>query len=158
MFAVTIETLPGFEIKEVLGQVVGVVARPRNAYVEGVKSLTGKAPANVADALVRAREVAVAHMLRIAYERGANAVVGMRFDHRPVSESWNEICAYGTAVFVIPAPEPALSGLTSAASEASGARREDNADGAPGPARAERAQSGTAPAIEPPAIAGPPPE
>jgi len=82
MFAVTIETLPGFEIKEVLGQVVGVVARPRNAYVEGVKSLTGKAPANVADALVRAREVAVAHMLRIAYERGANAVVGMRFDQR----------------------------------------------------------------------------
>ena len=43
-------------------------------------------------------------MLRVAYQRGANAVVGMRFDHRPISESWNEVCAYGTAVFVIPAP------------------------------------------------------
>jgi uncharacterized protein YbjQ (UPF0145 family) len=151
MLAVTIETLPGFEIKEVLGQVVGVVARPRNAYVEGVKSLTGKAPSNVADALVRAREVAIAHMLRIAYQRGANAVVGMRFDHRPVSESWNEICAYGTAVFVIPAPEPALSGLTNAASETGEARRDDNAAGAAG-------RSGPGPTIDPPAIAGPPPE
>src|SRR5688572_14635785 len=43
-------------------------------------------------------------------------------------------------------PGPASSGLTSAASEASGARREDDAAEAPGPARAERAQWGTDPA------------
>jgi hypothetical protein len=42
-------------------------------------------------------------MLGRAYRRGANAVVGMRFDHRSISESWTEICAYGTAVFVTPA-------------------------------------------------------
>ena len=59
------------------------------------------------DHLIRVRELAVAHMLRVAYQRGANAVVGMRFDHRPISESWNEVCAYGTAVFVIPAPRHA---------------------------------------------------
>jgi uncharacterized protein YbjQ (UPF0145 family) len=104
MFAVTIDHLPGFEIKEIIGQVVGVVARPKNAYVEGVKSLAGGVRPNVADALARVREVAVAHMLQVAYQRGANAVLGMRFDHRPISESWTEICAYGTAVFVIPAP------------------------------------------------------
>jgi branched-chain amino acid transport system ATP-binding protein len=42
-----------------------------------------------------------------------------------------------------PAPEPASSGLTSVASEASGARREDDAARAPDPARAERAPRGT---------------
>jgi prolyl oligopeptidase len=42
-------------------------------------------------------------------------------------------------------PGPASSGLRSAGSEATGATREDGAEGAPGPARAERAQSGTAP-------------
>jgi uncharacterized protein YbjQ (UPF0145 family) len=104
MLAVTIDNLPGYEIKEVIGEVLGVVARPKNAYVEGVKTLTGTGNPNVTDHLVRVREGAVAHMLRVAYQRGANAVVGMRFDHRPISESWNEVCAYGTAVFVIPAP------------------------------------------------------
>ena len=104
MLAVTIDNLPGYEIKEVIGEVLGVVARPKNAYFEGVKTLAGTGNPNMTDNLVRVREVAVAHMLRLAYQRGANAVVGMRFDHRPISESWNEVCAYGTAVFVIPAP------------------------------------------------------
>jgi uncharacterized protein YbjQ (UPF0145 family) len=107
MFAVTIENLPGYEVKEVIGEVLGVVARPKNAYVEGVKTLAGTGNPNVTDHLVRVREQAIAHMLRVAYQRGANAVVGMRFDHRPISESWNEVCAYGTAVFVIPAPRHA---------------------------------------------------
>jgi hypothetical protein len=31
----------------------------------------------------------------------------MRFDHRPINDGWNELCAYGTAVFVIPAPRHA---------------------------------------------------
>ena len=106
MFAVTIDSLPGFEIKEVMGEVLGVVARPRNAYFEGVKTLAGTVDPHMSEALTRAREGAVAHMLRVAYQRGANAVVGMRFDHRAISDSWNEICAYGTAVFVIPAPRP----------------------------------------------------
>jgi uncharacterized protein YbjQ (UPF0145 family) len=104
MLAVTIDSLPGYEVKEVIGPVLGVVARPKNAYVEGVKTLAGTGNPNVTDNLVKVRELAVAHMLRVAYQRGANAVVGMRFDHRPISESWNEVCAYGTAVFVIPAP------------------------------------------------------
>jgi hypothetical protein len=48
-------------------------------------------------ALARWREDAVVKMLNEAYQRGANAVVGMRFDHRELTNSWTEICAYGTA-------------------------------------------------------------
>jgi hypothetical protein len=29
---------------------------------------------------------------------GANAVIGMQFEHREVGEMWMEMCAYGTAV------------------------------------------------------------
>jgi hypothetical protein len=36
-----------------------------------------------------------------ARNAGANAVLGMRFDHRVISESWVEICAYGTAVVAV---------------------------------------------------------
>ncbi|HEX5596993.1 MAG TPA: heavy metal-binding domain-containing protein, partial [Micromonosporaceae bacterium] len=38
---------------------------------------------------------------------GANAVLGMQFEHREVGEMWMEVCAYGTAVVVHRlAPDP----------------------------------------------------
>jgi hypothetical protein len=55
-------------------------------------------------------------MSKMAYARGANAVVCMRFDHRDISASWTEICAYGTAVFVVPA-RPAVGGAAEPAAE-----------------------------------------
>jgi uncharacterized protein YbjQ (UPF0145 family) len=103
MLAVTIDTIPGFDIKTVIGEVVGITARPRNVYSEGVKTLAGGLDPRMPQSLERSREVAVARMLERAYQRGANAVVGMRFDHRAITEAWTEICAYGTAVLVVPA-------------------------------------------------------
>ncbi len=102
MIVVTTETVPGYEIHDVLGEVHGVTARPRNAYAEGVKFLSGVPNPKMASALNRWRDQAIAQMSRLAYERGANAVVCMRFDHREISAAWMEICAYGTAVFVVP--------------------------------------------------------
>lgn len=111
MLVVTTDNLPGFEIKEVLGGVVGATARPLNVFAEGVKALTGGLNPEMPQALSRWREDAMARMAERAYHRGANAVIGMRFDHRQISASWTEICAYGTAVFVVPAaaagPPPA---------------------------------------------------
>jgi uncharacterized protein YbjQ (UPF0145 family) len=40
-------------------------------------------------------------MVEAANRRGANAVVGMRFDNRDVTPPWREVCAYGTAVLVV---------------------------------------------------------
>jgi len=101
MLAVTIDSLPGYEIKKVIGEVMGTSARARNTYSEGVKRLPGGVNPNMQRALTRWREDAVVKMLEQAYQRGANAVVGMRFDNREISNSWTEICAYGTAVFVV---------------------------------------------------------
>ena len=37
----TIDDLPGYQIREVVGEVVGVTARPQNKFTEGARSLTG---------------------------------------------------------------------------------------------------------------------
>jgi uncharacterized protein YbjQ (UPF0145 family) len=105
MFAVTIDHLPGYHVREVIGEVVGSTARRLSAFVEGVQMLSGDLSPQVSVVLRRTREAAVQLMLQTAYQRGANAVIGMRFDHRPINGTWSEICAYGTAVFVVPARE-----------------------------------------------------
>jgi uncharacterized protein YbjQ (UPF0145 family) len=103
MLVVTTEQVAGYDIRDVLGEVHGITARSRNVYNEGVKLLTGGSNPRVGTALSRWRDEAIAQMSKLAQARGANAVVGMRFDHRDISATWTEICAYGTAVFVVPA-------------------------------------------------------
>jgi uncharacterized protein YbjQ (UPF0145 family) len=100
MLAVTIESVPGYDVRAVVGEVVGVTVRPQNLYLEGVKALNGDRNPQYRQHLSAWREDAIAHMLEQAHERGANAVVGLRFDHRVIDGSWAEICAYGTAVVV----------------------------------------------------------
>ncbi len=101
----TTEGLPGFRVDRVLGPVIGIAARSFSPYSEGLKSLTdghGVDPAHRIEVLMNYRAEAVERMLAQAARIGGNAVVGMRFDHRSVTESWNEICAYGTAVVATP--------------------------------------------------------
>jgi uncharacterized protein YbjQ (UPF0145 family) len=102
MLVVTTEHVAGYVIRDMLGEVHGVTARSRNVYNEGIKLLTGGSNPRVGTALSRWRDEAIAQMSKLAQARGANAVVGMRFDHRNISNTWAEICAYGTAVFVVP--------------------------------------------------------
>jgi uncharacterized protein YbjQ (UPF0145 family) len=47
-----------------------------------------------------ARRVAVDRMIEAARDRGANAVIGMRFDTSDISNHASELLAYGTAVLV----------------------------------------------------------
>ncbi|HLT11584.1 MAG TPA: YbjQ family protein [Micromonosporaceae bacterium] len=105
MLVVTTETVPGYEIRQVIGEVVGVTARTFNPYIEGVRSLNGKLNPQVVRLLTQIRQEAVARMIDAAERRGANAIIGMRFDHREVTRSWNELCAYGTAVLVVSAEQ-----------------------------------------------------
>ena len=100
MLVVTTDVIPGYEVRAVIGEVVGVTARTFNPFIEGVKSLNGRLNPQLVRMLAQIRQEAVAHMVEAAQRRGANAIVGMRFDHRAVTGSWNEVCAYGTAVLV----------------------------------------------------------
>jgi uncharacterized protein YbjQ (UPF0145 family) len=110
MLVVTTDVIPGYEVRAVIGEVVGVTARSFNPFVEGVKSLNGRLNPQLIRMLAQIRQEAVAHMVEAASRRGANAVLGMRFDHRGVTSAWNEVCAYGTAVLVATAATPITAG------------------------------------------------
>jgi uncharacterized protein YbjQ (UPF0145 family) len=67
--------------------------------------LRGDVPPRQAQQRLRSgRDDAIAEMAAAADSRGANAVIGTRFDTRDVSSSWPEICAYGTVVLIAALP------------------------------------------------------
>jgi uncharacterized protein YbjQ (UPF0145 family) len=103
VLVVTTESIPGYRVHAVIGQVVGVTARTFNPYLEGIKSLGGKLNPQLLRLLAQIRQEAVANMIAAAERRGANAILAMRFDNRDVTPPWREICAYGTAVLVVAA-------------------------------------------------------
>ena len=105
MLVVTTDVVPGYRIRSVLGEVVGVTARTHNPFSEGVKGMDGRSNPQLGIALLRWREDAVRKMVEAAAAMGANAIVGMRFDNRWITTLWSEICAYGTAVQVTLMPE-----------------------------------------------------
>lgn len=104
---VTTDDLPGYQVRQVLGEVIGVAGRTRNPFQERVRAMHGGGNPHVLKVLKRYRLDAVDQMVEHARELGANAIVGMRFDHRNVSDMWTEICAYGTAVYVERLPSTA---------------------------------------------------
>jgi uncharacterized protein YbjQ (UPF0145 family) len=108
MMVVTTEGIPGYEVRAVIGEVVGVTARTFNPFIEGVKSLNGRLNPQLVRLLAQIRQEAVAHMVDAAERRGANAIIGMRFDNRDVTSAWREVCAYGTAVLVASATQPQI--------------------------------------------------
>ena len=97
MLVLTVDHAVGFHIESILGDVEGATVRPHNPYLEGVKRLDGVVAPKI-DELIRSRKLAVADMAERARQLGANAVVGLRFDHRVIADHWTEICAYGTAM------------------------------------------------------------
>ena len=44
-------------------------------------------------------------MVAEAQQKGANAIIAMRFDTSEMGQTWTEVCAYGTAAYVIPLAE-----------------------------------------------------
>ena len=96
--------LAGYDITANLGEVFGLTVRSRNigaGCIAGLRSIGGGEIPEFTKLLVQSRNEAMARMVEEAVARGANAVIGMRFDGGAFGQ-WSEICAYGTAVFVAP--------------------------------------------------------
>jgi uncharacterized protein YbjQ (UPF0145 family) len=105
MLVVTTNDLPGWEIRQVCGEVFGLTVRSRNAFSQmgaGFKSLVGGELKGMTQNLMNSRNEVMGRMLEEARARGANAVVAMRFDTSEMGDIWTEICAYGTAVVAVP--------------------------------------------------------
>lgn len=103
MLVVTTDELPGYEVRQVLGEVIGATCRLRNPFFDKIRTLPyGDMNPRRTAHLVRWRQEVVDEMVKAARKLGANAVIGMRFDNRDISDVWGEMCAYGTAVCVTP--------------------------------------------------------
>ena len=107
MLVTTTESLPGYRVSAVLGEVLGVIACSRNPFSAGLRSPDGGSGTEMSQILIQTRARAIAQMIQAAESRGANAIIGMRFDHRDITSQWIELCAYGTAVMAAPAEQPA---------------------------------------------------
>ena len=106
MLVTTMNEVPGREVVEVYGEVMGLTVRSRNIGAQlgaGLKSLVGGELRGMTKALVDSRQQVIERMIEEAEAKGANAILAMRFDTSEMGQTWTEICAYGTAVRLAPA-------------------------------------------------------
>ncbi|HET8587071.1 MAG TPA: heavy metal-binding domain-containing protein [Candidatus Limnocylindria bacterium] len=105
MLVVTTERVPGQQVREVKGQVFGLVVRSRGLggnIMAGLRSLGGGEITEYTEMLEEARRHAIDRLVQNATALGANAVVMMRFDSSEIGQTMSEIVAYGTAVVLEP--------------------------------------------------------
>ncbi|WP_152361103.1 YbjQ family protein [Microlunatus speluncae] len=104
MIIVTTDEVAGYQIVEVLGETMGAIAY--SSYGLGAGGMYGSAtPATISDIVHGCRNEAMNRLWTEASSRGANAVVGMRYDLSQLAEYLLEACAYGTAVVLRPLGE-----------------------------------------------------
>jgi uncharacterized protein YbjQ (UPF0145 family) len=95
--------LPGYKIVRNLGLVRGITVRSRSILGTIGASLETLVGGNITlfeEMCEKTREEALELMMQHAVERGANAVIGMRYDANEMMQGVTEVLAYGTAVQV----------------------------------------------------------
>jgi uncharacterized protein YbjQ (UPF0145 family) len=105
MLIVTTESVPGFEIVKVHGDVLGVVVRARNVFSNmgaRMRTVVGGEAAAYTKLLTESRNEARERLAWAALEKGANAVVAMRYESSEIADLMSEVAAYGTAVTIRP--------------------------------------------------------
>lgn len=103
MIILTIENVPGKEIKEVKGLVKGSTVRCKNIgrdITASFKNLVGGEMSGYNDMLTEARQIAIGRMVDEAEAMGANAIIGIKLMSSAIAAGAAEMVAYGTAVVV----------------------------------------------------------
>lgn len=98
-------TLEGYRVVENKGVVRGVIVRSRSVVGTIGASLQTLVGGNISlftELCEHTREDAFQLMLEHAYQHGANAVIGIRYDATEVMSGVTEVLCYGTAVVVAP--------------------------------------------------------
>ncbi len=99
----TTPDLPGYTISQTVDLVTGNMVQSKHIgrdIMAGLKSIIGGEVAGYTEMLIEAREQAVARMIVQAKEKGANAIVNVRFTTSAIDRGMSELLAYGTAVIV----------------------------------------------------------
>ena len=103
MLITTMNDVPGYEVVDVHGEIFGLVVRARNVFSNigaGFRTVFGGEATGYTKLLTDSRHEAIARLKHAANERGANAVIAMRFDCNEIADVMSEVAAYGTAVTV----------------------------------------------------------
>jgi uncharacterized protein YbjQ (UPF0145 family) len=101
MIVTTGNEVAGHAIGNYVGIVRGIVVRSPSiaqGFFGGLKQIVGGNIEAYAEVCEAAREEAYERMVQHARERGADAVIGMRYDATEFTQGVTEVLAYGTAV------------------------------------------------------------
>ncbi|EGQ9051945.1 TPA: heavy metal-binding domain-containing protein [Vibrio parahaemolyticus] len=104
MIYTTTDTIPGKEIAEVRGVVTGNVVQSKHIgrdLMAGLKSIVGGEIHGYTEMMTEARDIAIQRMVEQANQKGADAIVGIRFTTSSIVDGSSEILAFGTAVKLV---------------------------------------------------------
>jgi uncharacterized protein YbjQ (UPF0145 family) len=107
-------TIDGYQVVESLGVVRGISVRSRNIFGTigaGLQTMIGGNITLLTSLCEKARADAFDIMLAHAQRRGANAVIGVRYDATEIMSGVSEVLCYGTAVVIEPIPHQLHDGM-----------------------------------------------
>ena len=96
--------LEGYKITRHLGIVRGITVRSRSLFgniAGGLQTLLGGTISVYVDLCEKTRVEAYQNMIQHANEKGANAIINIRYDGNEVMSGVTEVLCYGTAVQVV---------------------------------------------------------
>jgi uncharacterized protein YbjQ (UPF0145 family) len=103
MLVTTSTHLEGYKITEHLGVIRGIIVRSRNIFANiagGLQTLVGGNISVYTNLCERTRQDAYDQLIEHAENKGANAIINMRYDANEIMQGVTEVLAYGTAVKV----------------------------------------------------------
>lgn len=103
MILTNIESVPGKTITQQFGLVQGSSVRSKHIgrdIAAGFKNIVGGELKGYTELLQEARDQATQRMVQEARQRGANAIINVRFATSSLTQGAAELFAYGTAVRV----------------------------------------------------------
>ncbi len=105
MIVTTGNEVTGRSIDSYIGIVRGIVVRSPSitqGFFGGLKAIVGGNIESYAEVCEQARKEAYQRMVAHAKDKGADAIIGMRYDATEFSQGVTEVLAYGTAVTLGP--------------------------------------------------------
>ena len=103
MIIVTSNEVPGKKIVKTIGLVRGNTVRARHIghdVMASLRNIVGGEISEYGKLVAESREQSLDRMCKEASEKGANAIVAMRFSTSMMANAAAELLAYGTAVVV----------------------------------------------------------
>ena len=100
----TSNQLEGYRITKHLGLVRGITVRSRSLFgniAGGFQTLLGGKISIYIDLCEKTRQEAFDQLVKHADDRGANAIINVRYDANEVMSGVTEVLCYGTAVQVV---------------------------------------------------------